>query len=497
MSEYTLNMKGIKKSFGGVHALKDVDLKVRKGSIHALVGENGAGKSTLMKVISGIHLRDAGELYINGESASFSNPKESQESGVGIIHQELALSPDLTVAENMFLSDLGFGSAFISEKVLNFRAKEALDQLGFNISPSKKAGSLSVAYQQMVEIAKCLAKNINILILDEPTAVLSDKEIDMLFDKLKELRDDGVSIVYISHRLEEIFRICDAITVIKDGKTVTELDPKMCTENDIICQMVGRDFSGLFPPKNVPTDEIVFEVENLTTNNFLENVNFNVKKGEIVGLAGLVGSGRTEIVRCLFGIDKIKTGIIKKYGVELNIKHPADAMKYGIGMIPENRKEQGAILSRPIRENITLSNIKASSKYGVINNNKEKSISEKLRISLQIKLDSIEDPISSLSGGNQQKVVIAKWLNTKCDFLILDEPTRGVDVGAKSEIYNVINDLTKLGYAILIISSELMEIIGLCHRTYTMSEGLMTGELIGSDMTEESIMRLSIPKRSN
>lgn len=496
MSELAVNMKGIKKSFGGIHALKHVDLKVKKGSIHALVGENGAGKSTLMKVISGIYLKDAGEITINGKVVNFTNPKESQSGGVGIIHQELALSPDLSVAENIFLGDLGFGSSIISEKKLNEEAKKALDQLGFAIDPKTKVGHLSVAYQQMVEIAKCLSKNVNILILDEPTAVLSDKEIDVLFTKLREFRDKGVSIIYISHRLEEIFRLCDAITVIKDGETITELDPAVCTENDIISNMVGREFGGLFPEKKKPTDEIVLEIENLSTKGFLRDVNMHVKKGEIVGLAGLVGSGRTEIVRSIFGIDRMETGTVKKFGKKLNIHHPAEAMSCGIGMIPESRKEQGAILSRPIRENITLSNLKGSSKLGVINHADEVTISERLRRSLQIKLGSIEHPISSLSGGNQQKVVIAKWLNTNCDVLILDEPTRGVDVGAKAEIYNVIQDLTSMGYAIIVISSELMEIIGLCHRTYVMSEGQMTGELIGDQMTEENIMHLSIPKRS-
>ncbi|BEI22779.1 sugar ABC transporter ATP-binding protein [Vibrio fluvialis] len=497
MSELAVNMKGIKKSFGGVHALKHVDLEVKKGSIHALVGENGAGKSTLMKVISGIHPKDAGEMYIHGKLVEFTNPKESQNGGIGIIHQELALSPDLTVAENIFLGDLGFGSPFISQKTLNQKAKEALSQLGFDISPTQKVGQLSVAYQQMVEIAKCLAQNVSVLILDEPTAVLSDREIDILFTKLNEFKQRGVSIIYISHRLEEIFRLCDAITVIKDGETVTKLDPAICSENDIICSMVGREFSGLFPKKSKPSEQVVLEIENLSTKGFLRNINMTVKKGEIVGLAGLVGSGRTEIVRCLFGVDKYDTGTIKKNGKPLLIKHPADAVRLGIGMVPESRKEQGAILGRPIRDNITISNLKATSKLGVISHTSEVSISKRLKQSLQIKLGSIEHPISSLSGGNQQKVVIAKWLNTKCDVLVLDEPTRGVDVGAKAEIYRVIHNLTAAGYAIIVISSELPEIIGLCHRTYTMSEGLMTGELVDDEMTEENIMRLSIPKRSN
>lgn len=496
MCKFAVSMTGIKKSFGGIHALKSVDLHVKKGSIHALVGENGAGKSTLMKIISGIYTKDAGDIVIDGQIVNFTCPKQSLSNGIGIIHQELALSPDLSVAENMFLGDLGFGSVLINPKQLNAKAQATLSELGFDIKPTTRVGDLSIAYQQMVEIAKCLAKNIKVLILDEPTAILTEKEIDILFEKLKELQAKGVSIIYISHRLDEIFRICDAITVIKDGETITELDPSVCSEHDIITNMVGREVESLFPPKPIPTDEVVLSINNLSTKSLLRNVNMQIKRGEIVGLAGLVGSGRTEIARCLFGIDKMASGSIIKNGVELHIKHPADAMLHGIGMVPESRKEQGAILSRPIRENVTLSHLSGCSNLGVINRAQEVSIVERMKQSLKIKWGNYEDPIASLSGGNQQKVVIAKWLNTNCDFLILDEPTRGVDVGAKAEIYQVINELSRKGYAILVISSELMEVIGLCHRTYTMSEGRMTGELVGDDMTEENIMRLSLPKRS-
>lgn len=495
MAEFAVQMKGIRKSFGGVHALKNVNLNVKKGSIHAVIGENGAGKSTLMKVISGIHQKDGGEMLLNGNPVNFSSPKESLEQGIGIVHQELALCPDLTVAENMFLGDLGFSNIIVRQKKLNERAKDALSQLGFGIEPDDMVENLSVAYQQMVEIAKCLAKNVDVLILDEPTAVLSEKEIELLFEKLRELRDKGVAILYISHRLEEIFRLCDAITVIRDGETITELDPKTCSENDIISNMVGRELTMLFPEKLPPTQEIVLEIKNLSTANLLKNINMNVKKGEIVGLAGLVGSGRTEIARCIFGIDKMKTGSIYKSGQRIKMKHPAEAIQKGIGMVPESRKEQGAILTRPIRENITLANLDKGSRLGFIFKKLETALSETLKKSLQIKLGTIEDPISSLSGGNQQKVVIAKWLNTNCDVLILDEPTRGVDVGAKAEIYSVIKDLTVMGYAVIVISSEMPEIIGLCHRTYTMCDGEMTGELVGNDMTEQNIMRLCLPKR--
>lgn len=498
MDNYAIVVENVKKSFGGVHALKNIDLKVKKGTIHAIIGENGAGKSTLMKILSGIHLKDSGHIYLNGEEVNFTSPKQSQAHGIGIIHQELALSPDLTVAENIFLGDLGFGSGLVDWKQLNQQAHDALSMLGFHIDPTKRLGDLSVAYQQMVEIAKALAQNVSVLILDEPTAVLSDKEVDILFRQLKELQAKGVTIIYISHRLEELFRISDQITVIKDGETITDLDPKTSTEDDIILNMVGRQFENLYPPKNKPQEQVAFEVQGLSTDDLLSNINLTVKRGEIVGLAGLVGSGRSELARCLFGIDKINAGKIIKDGQELQIRSPVDTMKHGIGLVPESRKEQGAILSRPIRENMTLSNLSSAcyKNWGIFDSKKEKALARELQKRMVIKLGSLDDPISSLSGGNQQKVVIAKWLNTNCDLLILDEPTRGVDVGAKAEIYHIINFLAKNGYAIIVISSELVEVIGLAHRVYVMSEGTITGELCDETLTEPNIMRLALPKRA-
>ena len=496
MSDYAIIMENISKSFGGVHALKHIDLKVKKGEIHAIIGENGAGKSTLMKIISGIYTKDKGTITINGVQAHFTNPMQSQEKGIGIIHQELSLAQDLSVAENIFLDHLGNRYGIVNWKSLNEQAAAILKRFGFHINPKQKLGTLSLAYQQMVEIAKTLSKDINILILDEPTAVLAAPEIDILFNTLRQLKKQGVTIIYISHRLEELFRISDVITVIKDGETVTRLDPKASTEDDIIRHMVGRELSSLYPPKSVPSKDVILEVESLSRRNVLENISFNIAKGEIVGLAGLVGSGRSEIARCLFGIDPIHKGTVNKNGVMIKINNPSSAMKHGIGLIPESRKEQGTILSRSIEENINLSNLrKIRHVLGILNAQKENEISEYFKQHLSIKLGKLTDPISSLSGGNQQKVVLAKWLNTECDMLIFDEPTRGVDVGAKSEIYNIINDFSSKGYGVLVISSELTEVIGICHRTYVMSEGKITGELIGSQMTEESIMRLAIPKR--
>ncbi|WP_413735785.1 sugar ABC transporter ATP-binding protein [Sodalis sp. RH21] len=497
MDQYAVVIDKVKKSFGGVHALKSIDLKVKKGSIHAIVGENGAGKSTLMKILSGIYIKDSGTIYINGKEVHFTSPKQSRENNIGIIYQELALAPDLTVAENIFLGDLGFGGQFVNWKKMNQKAGRVLSNLGFHIPPTARLGTLSVAYQQMVEIAKSLARDVKILILDEPSAVLSNREIDILFSQLKLLKGQGVTILYISHRLDEIFAIADAITVIKDGETVTDLDPKTCTEDDIISSMVGRKFENLYPPKNIPQEETVLEVYGMSTKSLLKDISITAKKGEIVGLAGLVGSGRTEISRCLFGLDRMTAGRVVKNGKEITIRHPADAMRQGIGLVPESRKEQGAILSRPIRENMTLSNLKrVCYRFGIINYRSERAFSELSRKRLAIKLGSVEDPISSLSGGNQQKVVIAKWLATECDLLILDEPTRGVDVGAKVEIYNVIHELAEKGYAIIVISSEMIEVISLSHRVYVMSEGTITTELQGDQITEENIMRFAIPKRA-
>lgn len=495
MSEFAIEISNVSKHFGGVKALTDISLNVKKASIHALIGENGAGKSTLMKILSGIYIKDSGVIKVNGEEVNFLNPKSSQDKGIGIIHQELALSPDLSVAENIFLDDLGCGKATINWKSINERASKALTSLGFNISPKTRLGNLSVAYQQMVEIAKALTKNVNILILDEPTAVLAEPEIEILFDNLRKLQEKGVTIIYISHRLEELFKISDCITVIKDGKTIKELDPCHATEDDIIRYMVGRELKSLYPVKNTPQEKDILRVVNLNQSHRLKNINFNIKKGEIVGLAGLVGAGRTEVARCIFGIDKFSSGEIYKNEKLIHIKDVPSAILSGIGLVPESRKEQGAILNLSILENITMATLDKYSNLGVINAKSEYKMGERLQRLLQIKLGNLNDPVSSLSGGNQKKVVLAKWLSTDCDLIIFDEPTRGVDIGAKAEIYRVISDLAKLGYGLLIISSELVELIGLSHRIYVMSDGCITGELTDNEMTEENIMKLAIPKR--
>jgi ABC-type sugar transport system ATPase subunit len=498
MSEYAIRIDGVGKAFGGVHALRNVTLNVRPGTIHALVGENGAGKSTLMNILAGIIRRDKGEIEVFGQAVDFTSPVESQRNGIAFIHQELALAPDLSVAENMFLGDLGNGSPFVDWKTMNKKAGDALSAFGFKISPKTLCGELSVAYQQIIEITKALViQDCRVLILDEPTAVLADPETDILFENLRKLKERGITIIYISHRLEEIFRIADAITVFKDGRTVTDLDPATCSEDDIITNMVGRKLEALFPakPAKAAESETLLKVEHLTRAGVLSDVSLTLKAGEIVGLSGLIGSGRSEVVRAIFGIDPIDAGSIEVRGKPCLIRKPADAMAAGIGLVPEDRKRQGGILPMSISENVTMTSLKAFSRLGVTDARAEHRIASASQERVRIKLGHLSDPLSSLSGGNQQKVIVAKWLNTNCKVLILDEPTRGVDVGAKTEIYSIIASLAAAGVGVLVISSELVEIIGLCHRTYVMAEGQVAGELAGSEMTEEAIMRLAIPKR--
>lgn len=499
MEEYAIVIDKVEKRFAGIHALKSVSLKVKRGDIHAIVGENGAGKSTLMKILAGIYTKDSGRLQINGQEVHFTAPGQSREHHIGIIYQELALVPDLTVAENIFLNDLGAGKHIINRKQLNQNASGVLRRLGFALSPEEKVGNLSVAYQQMAEIAKSLARDVRILILDEPTAVLSGQEIHSLFNQLKRLKDQGVTILYISHRLEEIFIIADSISVMKDGESVADFDSITCTADDIISAMVGRQVANLYPSRNgnIPQQQEILRVENLSTRTLLSDINFHVRRGEIVGFAGLVGSGRTEIARCLFGIDRMTSGTVKKKGQLVTIHCPADAMRHGIGLVPENRKEQGAILAQSIRENISISRLKdVCYCFGIINQRRDKQRAQEYRQKLKIKLASLEHPLSSLSGGNQQKVVIAKWLNTHCDLLILDEPTRGMDVGAKVEIYHLIHQLAGRGYAIILISSEMAEVINLSHRVYVMSDGRISRELIADGITEENIIKHAIAKRA-
>ncbi len=495
-TSYAIECEGVTKSFGGIKALKGCDIKVKEGSVHAIIGENGAGKSTLMKILSGIYIRDAGEIKIFGQSVKLGNPRESMDLGIGIIYQEFSLVPDLSVAENMFLDDLKQGGRLFDQGRLNALAKKALDDFGFDLDPKRRVGDLPVAWQQILEISKALAHQTRILILDEPTAVLAGPEVDRLFEILTRLRAEGVTIIYISHRLEELFRISDAITVIKDGQTVVTLDPKTASTDDVISNMVGRPLSDMYPKRNATIGEELFRVENLSRTGVLSDVNFSIRAGEVVGMAGLMGSGRTEVLRAIFGFDKPSSRKAFISGSEANLETPKKSIRAGIGLVPEDRKRQGLVLKLPIVENMTMANLESVTAGGVIDKKKEMAFADKYREDLKIRMGSAANPVESLSGGNQQKVVLAKWIHTDSKILFLDEPTRGVDVGAKVEIYSQINSLAEAGYGILMVSSELPELIGVCDRILVMSDGCLAGMVAGEDMTEEKIMALAIPTRA-
>jgi ribose transport system ATP-binding protein len=490
-------MTDITKSFGGVHALKDVSFNVRPGEIHTMVGENGAGKSTLMKILSGAYQKDSGNIRIDGEEVHIANPHMGRKLGIAIIYQEFALAPDLTVAENIYLDHLGSRKGFINWSRLYRDAGEVIKSVGFDINPRSKVGDLTVAYRQVVEITKALSENAKILILDEPTAVLAPRETEQLFKVLKKLKQQGVSIIYISHRLDEIFRIADIVTVIKDGAVTGTVNPADVNTDDIISMMIGRKLTAMFPKRDCQIGEEVFGAENITRGREVRNVSFSVRAGEVLGVAGLVGAGRTETMRAIFGADPKDAGKITLDGRRLRIKSPTDAVRAGIGLLPEDRKEQGTILAMSVRKNVTMPSLWSRfARFGFIKQAEEKKTTRELIEKLAIKTNSTETDVTDLSGGNQQKVVLAKWLGTDCRVIILDEPTRGVDVGAKVEIYNLINELAGAGLAIIVISSEMMEVIGICDRALVMREGRIQGVLEKDELTEENIMTLAIVKQS-
>ncbi len=488
-----VELRNIAKSFGGVAALKDVTLKAMPGEIHALMGENGAGKSTLMKILSGVHQKDKGQIFIDGEEAHIKNTFDSKKLGIGIIYQEFSLVPDLSVAENIFLNRLGENGWWLKRKKLNQEAAGLIESIGFTIDPSVKVNRLSIAQQQVVEIAKALSENIKVLILDEPSAVLGPTEVLKLFDTLFRLKKNGVAIIYISHHLSEIFKIADRVTVIKDGTSSETLNVANTDKDTIIRMMLGRTLNAMFPPRETAVGKEVLRAENIGIAGKVKNVSLRVNEGEVLGIAGLVGSGRTETVRAIFAADKRTAGTVFIHKKKVVFGSPVDAVKHGIGMVPEDRKLQGVILSLPIKENISLTNLKGiSNGLGFINAAKETGNADSLIKKLNIKAQNGDLATGKLSGGNQQKVVLAKWANTNCKVMIIDEPTRGVDVGAKVEIYKLINDLAAQGVATIVISSETAELMGICDRILVMREGQIQGELNKTEFTEENILRLSI-----
>jgi ribose transport system ATP-binding protein len=484
-------LTAIAKSFGGVHALRGVDFDVQSGEVHALIGENGAGKSTLMRVLGGEMAPNSGEIRIDGKTTELHGPRAARAHGIAIIHQELALAPDLSVAENIFLGEL---SGVISWSALRRRAAELIGSLGFDIDPARRVNSLAVAHQQVVEIAKALSRRVKIIVFDEPTAVLSAQDAERLHEIIGRLRAEGVGIVYISHRLEEILSISDRVTVMKDGQVVATRPAAELTIDGMIRMMVGRPMAALFPEKGPRTiGEERLAVRDLQAGRLVRGVTFSVRAGEIVGLGGLVGSGRTEVARVIVGADPLESGVILLDGKEAKMRSPKSAVKAGVCLVPEDRKGQGVVLDAAIRINATMARLSAVvNRFGFVRQALERNLVNDLAASLKLKASRIDAPVSTLSGGNQQKVVLAKWFHAGGNVIILDEPTRGVDVGAKSEIYGIVLKLAEAGKAVLVISSEHQELFGLCDRILVMGEGRLRGELKPPDYSEEKLLSLAI-----
>lgn len=492
MNEIIVSMKNICKSFPGVKALDHVNFELRSGEVMALLGENGAGKSTLMKVLSGVYTRDGGSLKIFGKEYGDLTPKQAQEAGVAIIHQELNMCRHLSVAENMFLGrEISKGLSLNNAK-MEAEAKEILNDLKIDIDPRQTVGDLPVSKQQMVEIAKALSINAKILIMDEPTSSLTAREIEDLFRIIKKLKSEGKGIVYISHRLEELQHIVDRVTIMRDGQYITSMEFGSVTMEQIISYMVGREIKEKFPRVECKKGKKVFEVKNLNAGKMVRDINFSVYEGEIVGFAGLMGAGRTETTRAIFGVDPKESGEIYVDDKEVEIKCPMDAIKNGVVLTPEDRKKDGLCTKLSIRHNLALPNLDiVCNKLGVINNAKETALCDKAVEELRIKTPGIDVDSGNLSGGNQQKVVVGKWLARDSRVVIFDEPTRGIDVGAKVEIYNLMNELKQQGIAVMFVSSEMPEVMGIADRIIVMCDGRITGEVMAKDTTQNEILTLA------
>ncbi len=493
-----LEMKGISKRFRGVQALNGVNFDLREGEVHALVGENGAGKSTLMKVLTGIHQPDAGEIFYLGKPYAVKNIGESQALGISMVHQELNMMNDLTVAQNIFIGREMRSGFIIKDNDMVKETRAIFDHIGIDIDPKIKLGRLTVGKQQMVEIAKAVSRDCKVLILDEPTAALTQTEIDELFRIMADLKSKGIGMIYISHRMDEIKKISDRITVMRDGEYVGTVDTDSVTKDEIINMMIGRVvYEDPKTHSEVPEDaETVLEVKNLTSGNLFKNVSFKLRKGEVLGFSGLMGAGRTEVARAIFGADPIDSGEIYVNGKPVSIKSPKDAVNLGIGYLSEDRKRYGLMLDKSVAENTALASLDKYIKFGIINDRKIKEEAQIENSKLKTKTPSMEQALKNLSGGNQQKVIIARWLIKNSDILIFDEPTRGIDVGAKSEIYTLMNELARSGKSIIMISSELVEILRMSDRVLVMCEGKKTGELDISEANQEKIMQLAT-KREN
>ncbi len=498
MGDILVEMTGISKTFPGVHALDDAKFELRAGEVHGLVGENGAGKSTLMKVLTGIYRRDAGTIRVKGAEVDVTTPRAAQDLGIAMIHQELNLMGHLTVAQNIYIGREPRRAGFLDERALNRKAADLFEELNIRLDPTAKVSSLAVAQQQMVEIAKALSYNSAVLIMDEPTAALTETEIDELFRITRHLRERGHGIVHISHRLEELKRITDRVTVMRDGRYINTVVTAEATIQQIISMMVGRTIFEEAPeiPEH-PNPEVVLEVRNLNRGRQVRDVSFELRRGEILGIAGLVGAGRTEVVRAIFAADAPESGEVLVNGKPVAIRTPADAVRHGIAYLSEDRKRYGLALGMDVELNTVLASMRRfASGLGWVRAGATRRQAESLVQTLAIKTPGVGQRVKNLSGGNQQKVVIAKWLTADTDILIFDEPTRGIDVGAKSEIYRLLNDLARQGKAVIMISSELPEILRMSHRILVMCEGRITGELSAAEATQERIMTLATQRES-
>jgi len=492
MDEKIVSMRGICKNFPGVKALDNVEFELRAGEVMALLGENGAGKSTLMKILSGVYTRDSGEMEILGSKYGDLTPKQAQELGVAIIHQEINMCRHLSVAENIFLGREKTKNSILSNAEMEAEARNILNELKIDISPSQVVGELTISKQQMVEIAKALSINAKILVMDEPTSSLTSKEIDDLFRIIRTLKENGRGIVYISHRLEELQHIVDRVTVMRDGQYITTMNYADTTINEIITHMVGREIKEKFPRVSCKKGKEVFTVRNLNAGRMVRDINFSLYEGEVVGFAGLMGAGRTETTRAIFGIDPKESGEILLDGKELKINRPMDAIKAGIVLAPEDRKKDGLCTKLSIRHNLALPNLDLiCDSLGVVNRRKEDGLCQKAITSLAVKTADVDTDAGNLSGGNQQKVVVGKWLARNSRVVIFDEPTRGIDVAAKVEIYNIINQLKLQGIAVMFVSSEMPEVMGISDRIIVMCDGRITGEVMTEETTQNEILTLA------
>lgn len=487
-----IEMTGIMKSFGTNQVLDNAGFFLRDGEVHALMGENGAGKSTLMKILTGVYTRDGGIVKVNGQEVNYSNPQEAEAAGIVFIYQELNVMFDLTVEENLFMGkEITKGFGICDRKAMRAKAEEVLERMGVSIPVDTVMSDLSVGQQQMIEICKALLVDAKVIIMDEPTAALTQSETAALFEVIENLKKRGVSIVYISHRMEEIFELCDRITVLRDGQYIDTCEIKDITMDDVVKMMIGREIGERYPSRNHSVGKTVFEVKGLSRKGAFNDVSFTVGAGEVLGVSGLMGAGRTEIMQAVFGYLPADSGEILIDGQPVKIKNPMDAMKAGIGFITEDRKVEGLMLDKTIRENIALANLGTISGSGVVSKAREKSLISRGIEEFKIRCFGTEHECGNLSGGNQQKVVLAKWIYTEPKILILDEPTRGVDIGAKKEIYNVINDMARKGVAIIMVSSELPEILGMSDRVMVVRDGDVRGILNIENASQESIMTLA------